>query len=111
MQVLFQIIENVFETGNIFRGRFAKSLVGLQHGSGLLLLLLRGGGSAGFTRKLIAFRRDGAIGVDVEQLIKTEPGEQLAAAGSTVDNVQMALVPMKVESIMAQLARSMTNSR
>src|SRR5919204_1050159 len=79
MQVLLQIIENVFEPENIFRSRFAEGFVRLQHCASLLLLLPGGGFSGRFTRQLLAFGRRGAVAMNIEKLVKPEPVKQFAA--------------------------------
>ena len=91
MEVLLQIIENVLETGNIFRRGLAQRLVCLQHGARLLAFLLARRFRGGSSGEHFTFRRDGAIGMHVEQLIKTQTGEQLVAARAAVNDMKMPL--------------------
>ena len=91
MEVLLQIIENVCETGNIFRCGFAQRLVRLQHGARFLALLVACRLRGRFSGEHFTFRRDGAIGMYVEELIKTQAGEQFVAARAAVNDMQMPL--------------------
>ena len=91
MEVLLQIIENVFEPGNIFRRGFAQRLVRLQHGVRLFAFLVARRFRGRFSGKHFTFRRGGAVGMNIEQLIKTQAGEQLVAARPAVNDVKMPL--------------------
>ena len=91
MEVLLQIIENVFEPEDIFRSRFAEGFVRLQHCASLLLLLPGGGFSGRFTRQLLAFGRRGAVAMNIEKLVKPEPVKQFAAAPAAVNDVQVSM--------------------
>ena len=91
MKVLLQIIENVFEPGNIFRRGFAQCLVRLQHGAGLLAFLVARRFSSRSFGEYFTFGRGGAVDMHIEELIKTQPRKQLVAAVATVNDVQMAL--------------------
>src|SRR5437762_6906028 len=89
VKVLFQIIKNVFETKEILRRDFTKRFVRFQHGARLFLLLL--GARAGFARDHATLRRGGTITLNVEDLIKTEAGEQRATARAAMDNMKVSL--------------------
>jgi hypothetical protein len=117
VKVLLEVLENVFEPQNIFRRRFTQRFVSGQHFPGLLRLPH----SRGCER--IAFRGAGAVAGNLEKLIETEAREQLPTAFAAMHDPQVplaeflnrkanpAIVPMKVESIIAQSCRSITNSR
>ena len=88
LQVLLEVIENVFEPRKIFRRGLAKGLMGIEH---LLRLLLFLRGRLGRERTVedFALRSIRAIGVNVKNLIQPQPGEKVTTPRAAVDHVQM----------------------
>src|SRR5205814_8759120 len=69
VEVLFQIIEDVFETREVLRCGFTERFVRMEH-VGVDLLLFFGRRSAGLVAlKQLALRSSGAVAVTVENLI------------------------------------------
>ncbi len=93
MEVVLEVFENVFESGEIFRRRLTERLVRRQHRPGLLaLLLLR----FRLARRAIFFERPAlrsgrAIRLNVENLVEPEAGEKFMAALAATNDVEPPL--------------------
>src|SRR5438105_2036289 len=85
VKVLLEVIENVLEPQKIFRHRFTQRFMSCQHLPGLLLF------SRGCGSESIAFRSTRAVTGDLEKLIQTEAGKQLAAVFAAIHHPEMAL--------------------
>ena len=85
MKVLSEEVENVLKTKDIFGRRLAKRFVRFEHGFCLLLF------SSGGLFKRFTFRCTGAIAVDIEYLIQSEPGKKLLTAIAAMNNVKVAV--------------------
>src|SRR4030095_14505645 len=85
VKVLLEVLENVFEPQKIFRRRFTQRFVSCQHFLGLVLFF-QGVGS-----ERVAFRGARAVAGDLEKLIETKAGKQLAAAVAAMHHPPMSL--------------------
>src|SRR5204862_8299216 len=90
MQVLFKIIENVFEPGNIFWRCFAQSFMRFQHRFGLFSFLSVGAVEHVLLH-LLACRSGRTVRPDLENLIEPKPGKKLATAIAAMNNMKMTL--------------------
>ena len=93
LEVLFEVFEDVLEAGKIFRRRLAERLVRLEHCSRLLALRGRRlfGRVAVGLRERLARRGLDPVGLNVEDLVEPQTGEQFAASFAAVNDMQGAL--------------------
>ena len=89
MEVLLQIIEDVFETRKILRHGVAERLMGIEH-IGVDLFLI-GGAVRPFAFEFLALRRGASVRMDIEDLIEPETGEKIPAALATMNDVKMTV--------------------
>src|SRR5207248_6959098 len=85
VKVLLEVFENVFEPQKIVGHRFTQRFVSCQHFLGLLFFSQR------FASKRVAFRSARAVAGDLEKLIETKAGKQLAAAFAAMHHTEMPL--------------------
>jgi hypothetical protein len=85
VKVLLEVLENVFEPQKIFRRCFTQRFVSGQHFLSLLLF------PQGLGSERVAFRGARAVAGDLEKLIETKTGKQLAAAFAAMHHPQMSL--------------------
>lgn len=91
MEVLLEVIEDVFEPRKILRGGLTERLVRIEHFL-FSLQLIRAGGSGGrFALERRTVRSSRAVGVNAEDLIEPEPGQQFAATLSAMHHMQMSV--------------------
>jgi len=89
MKILSQEIENVLKAKDIFGRSLAKRFVRFDHGLRLLLFSRIQRLTSGRLFKRFTFRCTGAIAVNIEYLIQSEPGKKLLTAIAAMNNVKV----------------------
>ena len=89
MQVLLQIIQDVFEPGKILRHGITERLVRIEHVGVDLLFLVGPGAIYLLALELLALGGGASVRMNVEDLVEPETGEKIAAALATMDHVEM----------------------
>lgn len=91
MEVVPEVIENVFEPRKILRRCLAKRLVRIQHFFFCLQLILFGRSAGRVALNGLTLGSGRSVGLNAENLIQPKTGEQFAAALAAMHDAQMSL--------------------